>query len=347
MSNYINRKILGLFVKTNGVFSKPLFSGLGHILCFHRVMPQTPIPRIEKNSGMEVSPELIEKTIEFFNAKNYEFISLDQIYSIIINQIKPKKKFVVVTLDDGYSDNYKHAFPIFKKHNIPFAIYVATDFPDHKAILWWYMLENILLSNNQITFDFLDKEYHFDCFSKEEKEVVFTSIRSLILENGSNKDLLFSRLFPNFEQQQMDLIEQNALSWAQIIELSHDELVTIGAHTISHRPLSKLSESEAMREIVESKNKIEEKIGKPVDHFAYPYGDSDTCGEREFLLVKQAGYKTATTIRQGNIFRGYMDFTERLPRIPLGENTDIEKITNITNGIHHFGFNYFKRIILK
>lgn len=347
MSNYINQKILGLFVKTNGVISKPLFSGIGHILCFHRVLPHYSTVRIEKNAGMEVTPEFIEKTIGFFKDHNYEFISLDQLHFRLLNKIKSRRKFIVFTLDDGYSDNYYYAYPIFKKHNIPFTIYITTDFPDRKAILWWYMLENLLLNNNQITFCFSDKEYNFDCDTIEKKEKVFIEIRMLILENELNKEELFNLIFPDYELQKKELIEQNALSWEQIIELSEDDLVTIGAHTISHKALSKLDEAEAKREIDLSKIQIEEKINKPVYHFAYPYGGTDTCGEREFLIVKRAGYKTATTLRQGNIFKGYKDFTERLPRIPLGENSDIEKFTNITNGIHHFGTNWFKRIILK
>lgn len=347
MSKYINQKILGIFVKTNGVFSKPLFSGLGHILCFHRIMPQKTIPRIEKNSGMETSPEYIEKTIAFFKKKNYDFFSMDQVHNALINKIKLQNKFVAFTLDDGYSDNYHYAFPIFKKHNIPFTIYITNDFPNRKAIIWWYMLENLLLSCTEVSFDFLGNSCHCKCFYQEEKEKTYVDLRALILENEQNKELLFSVLFPDFEKQNQELLEQNALSWEQIIELSRDELVTIGAHTISHRPLSKLSEAEAKREMVGSKKEIEDNIGKEVNHFAYPYGGADTCGEREFLLAKQVGFKTATTLRQGNIFAGYRMFSERLPRIPLGENTDVEKFNNITNGIHHFGNNYFNKIILK
>jgi peptidoglycan/xylan/chitin deacetylase (PgdA/CDA1 family) len=250
-------------------------------------------------------------------------------------------------LDDGYSDNYYSAYPIFKKHNIPFTIYITTDFPDRKAILWWYMLEDLILNSNIIEFNFLNKTLHFNCSSSEKKEQVFLEIRSLILENEINKKMLLSLIFGDFEKKNQDLLDQNALSWAHIIELSRDKLVTIGAHTISHKPLSKLNEIEAFSEIIESKERLENKIAKTVNHFAYPYGGTDTCGEREFLLVKRAGFKTATTIRQGNIFSGYKDFFERLPRIPLGENTNNEKFTNITNGIHHFSANYFNKIIIK
>jgi peptidoglycan/xylan/chitin deacetylase (PgdA/CDA1 family) len=347
MENYLNKKILGLFVKTKGVISKPFFSGMGHILCFHRIKPQSSALRIKGNSGMEVSPEFMEKTIGFFKDKNYEFISIDRLYDILLNKIKPEKKFIVLTLDDGYSDNYNYAYPIFKKNDIPFTIYITTDFPDRKAVLWWYLLEDLLKESNTIKFSFLNKDYCFDCSVIEQKEQAFLEIRSLILENKINKEKLFSMIFPDFEKKNQNLLEQNALSWEQIIELSRDDLVTIGAHTVSHRPLSRLNEIEALSEIKWSKERLETQIKKPVNHFAYPYGGADTCSEREFVIVKQAGYKTATTLRQGNIFKGYKDFTERLPRIALGENSDKEKIIHITNGIHHFSTNYFNRIIIK
>lgn len=346
MSHYLNQKILGFFVKTNGILSRPLFSGIGHILCFHRVMPGVSTERIERNSGMEVSPEFIETIIEFFEKKNYEFISLDQLYSILVAGEKTKKKFIVFTMDDGYSDNYYFAYPVFKKHNIPFAIYVATDFPDHKAVLWWYMLEDLLLKTPRVEFIFKGENYLYKCETKEQKEESFLNIRNLILERDSEKEELFQMIFSHYEIQKMAMVEKNALNWEQIIELSEDGLVTIGAHTITHRPLNKLSEAEAKQEIEQSRKLIEEKIDKKVKHFAYPFGGIDTCGEREFSLVKQAGFKTATTLRQGNIFSRYKDYMERIPRIPLGEKSDLERLMQISNGIHHFGNNYFKRTII-
>lgn len=61
------------------------------------------------------------------------------------------------------------------------------------------------------------------------------------------------------------------LSWPQIKEM-HKHGVEFGAHTSSHPDLSKLSIQEAEREIIKSKEQIEDKLGVETEFFAYPYG---------------------------------------------------------------------------
>ena len=46
----------------------------------------------------------------------------------------------------------------------------------------------------------------------------------------------------------------------------------IGAHSVTHRPLTEIPESEAAKEIVESKAAIEDRLGQAVQNFAYPFG---------------------------------------------------------------------------
>ena len=63
----------------------------------------------------------------------------------ILNDNYKKKKFAVLTFDDGYTDSFDVIYPIFKKYQLPFGVYVVTDFPDRETILWWYMLEDLVL----------------------------------------------------------------------------------------------------------------------------------------------------------------------------------------------------------
>ena len=101
------------------------------------------------NENMKVSPLFLEKFIIELKSKGYEFISLDRLYEILKNGEKVEKQ-IVFTLDDGYEDNYKIAYPIFKKYNVPFAVYITTSFPEKKAILWWYILEDLIIENSEI-----------------------------------------------------------------------------------------------------------------------------------------------------------------------------------------------------
>jgi peptidoglycan/xylan/chitin deacetylase (PgdA/CDA1 family) len=90
----------------------------------------------------------------------------------------------------------------------------------------------------------------------------------------------------------------------------------IGAHTVSHPILGELDADSARYEISESKKVLEELVHSPVDSFAYPngrYGRDFT--ERDMMLVKDAGFKTAVSTNWGATSRRSEPFA--LPRVGL------------------------------
>jgi len=70
----------------------------------------------------------------------------------------------------------------------------------------------------------------------------------------------------------------------------------IGSHTLTHPWLTRISDYQAREEINSSKKALEDRFGKEVRHFCYPYGD---VNERIRDLVGEAGYSTACTTRAG------------------------------------------------
>lgn len=69
--------------------------------------------------------------------------------------------------------------PIFKKYNVPYTIFVTTNFPDRQAILWWYILEDLLLDHTEII---LSDGKIYPSSTYEEKVSSFMEIRSVILK---------------------------------------------------------------------------------------------------------------------------------------------------------------------
>ena len=74
-----------------------------------------------------------------------------------------KRRFVCLTFDDGYRDTLKYAYPILKKAEMPFAVYVATSFPDRLGELWWLALEAVIARNARIGLVLDGKNRTFDC----------------------------------------------------------------------------------------------------------------------------------------------------------------------------------------
>lgn len=276
--------------------------------------------RLFANQNMNISPIFLENFIIDLKLKGYEFISLDQLYDLLVNEKNVKNK-IVFTLDDGYLDNYTVAYPIFKKHNVPFTVYITTSFPENEAILWWYILEDLILSNSFLQ---LGNSKTYECITMVQKESVFLEIRNIILSFKKEKFLdSLTELFCNYN---IDWFAKNAelcMGWNHIVELSKDINCTIGGHTKSHYALNQLTFNEIQSEIVQANNLIESKISKKIEHFAYPFGSKFEVGLREFEIVKRLGFKTSTTTRRGTIYQEHKNFLECLPRIMLVENFDI------------------------
>ena len=77
-----------LFHSRSYYLSKPFYSGLGSVLMFHRVCPESSRPRIRANAGLEVTPEYLENTIQFLRKNNYEIVSLSRMAKILNDSYK-------------------------------------------------------------------------------------------------------------------------------------------------------------------------------------------------------------------------------------------------------------------
>ena len=352
MSSYTKKKIVSLLapvlsgLKVYKLFN-PNYAGLGHILTFHRVVPKSDKDRIHNHLSLEISPEHLEETIGFYKKEGYKFLSLDQVCEVLESN-ETNEKFVAFTFDDGYKDNFTVAYPILKKHKIPFTIYVTTNFPDHKAILWWYILEETIIKNDEIDFVWKGKEYQFKCQNTSEKELAFDQIRSLINQNFEldHYEEFLKIIFKKSKEELYAFAKTMAMSWEEIKKISRDPLCTIGAHTINHYPLSQLNEDELVFEINESKERIEKYIGKVVEHFAYPFGKKTEASLREFDAVKALQFKTGTTTRIGNIFKAHKNNKECLPRISINRVTDHHVLKLQSSGLLPFIIHKGKRVIL-
>lgn len=148
----------------NRIVEKP--HAKGFIFMLHRVADWDD-NSIIWNENMKVSPAKLDAILSEISRK-YDVIRLEDVPSWLVSN--HKRKFAVFTMDDGYKDNLTNALPVFKKHNLPYTIFLATDFMDGKAILWWYVIEDLILEYDEIV---LSNGVTIRTKSKHEKEDAF------------------------------------------------------------------------------------------------------------------------------------------------------------------------------
>ena len=292
MKKIIKKVIRKIFRLLNALFQS-FRHPYGEILALHRVVAKRSL--LEDNRSLEITPAFLEQTILKYKSAGYCLFSIDEVQQLVESRKRGKGKFICFTLDDGYADNLEQAYPVFKKYNCPFTIYVTTDFPDQKAKLWWYDLQDILLAREKLQLNGIE----YDCSDLKKKNEAFRKIREKVFSIDAEKTLNeIDELYKEIDSDARHDVKM--LSWEQITVLSEDPLCTIGAHTVSHASLPALSNEKIRKELAEGKKKIEEKIKKPVKHFAYPFGNWD---KRVASLVMEQ-YSTAVLASDGLVRKG-------------------------------------------
>ncbi|MDO4203360.1 MAG: polysaccharide deacetylase family protein [Selenomonadaceae bacterium] len=123
------------------------------------------------------------------------------------------------------------------------------------------------------------------------------------------------------------------LTWDMAKEMQDSGVIDIESHTVNHNSMTELSDEKLRTELVDSKKRIEEILGKSPEYIAYPTG---TYNLHIAGIVRECGYKGAFTIKYGNVdamtnlyaierlpvFRTamtYEDFVDRLQYVPTFE----------------------------
>ena len=289
---------------------------IGLVYMLHHVCEKESL-RIPTNEDLKVSPFFLERIIQKYKNLDFDFISLDQLNDIILSKILPTKPFLVFTIDDGYLDNYINALPVFEKYEVPFCIFVATDFIEKKAILWWDCIEDLIMTNDSIV---VGDGSVYPCKTFQQRWDTFRYLRERILKlDQSHLEEDLNRMFANYSIDWYKPIKQKGMTWEQVRQLANHPLCTIGGHTVTHPALNKLSFDEAKREIQEGIMKIEKEIGQSVNYFAYPYGTPNEIGAREVSIIEELGIKMAFMAHQGCLTIRNMNNSSKLPRVYFKE----------------------------
>jgi len=325
---------------------RPLFGGVGAILTLHHVRPSRP-DAFQPNRLLEVSPHFFERLLRWLKRRNFDVISMDEMHRRFIAD-EFRRRFVCITFDDGYKDFKTHAYPLLQKYEMPFALYIATSFPDRLGELWWLALEAVIAQNDRIGMLIDGRQQFFDCGSVKEKRDLYDAVYGY-LRSLKTEDELRRVVRDLCARHRVDLVgfcRDLCMGWDEIAELSGDPLCTIGAHTVNHKMLLKVPDETAVRaEMDMSRAVLEAALGKRPEHLAYPVGDPTSAGPREFRIASELGFKTAVTTRPGVLFRAHRDYLTALPRISVnGEFQEQRYLKVLVSGAATAMWNGFRRV---
>ncbi len=300
--------------------------GCGAILCYHRVLPERSITDdADPNRSLVVSTGRFEEQMRHLASK-YQVLSMDRFVEHVTGG---EHGFAVaVTFDDGYKDNYLQAYPILKRYGIPATFYIITRFLENDTSMWWYELWEKLLVTNAFSLEVRGQRRDWRTDSVREKEACFEDVKTVLTRSGREEYLeLLRRISADLSPKQYP---DACLTSSEIRELDEGNLITVGAHTHGHFCLSALSDADARKEMLRSKRILEGYLSHPVLHLAYPYGQIEDAGEREFRIAAECGFLSATTTKHGSV--AAHSGLHSLPRLSIKEHVRAWNMDAILSG---------------
>jgi len=319
-------------IKLDYIFSK-LLGGSGAVLMLHRIRDAGQ-SGFAPNRNLSISPEFLDDMLTDLRQRGFEFVSMDELAADLSDGTgRSERRKLALTLDDGYQDNFVNAVPIFRKHDVPYTIYVVPGYIDGTIPHWTDEIETIVAQSDRIELSRDNNKEFVASTNVAEKYQVYSRLAAELL--AENNLVVRSRMLRDLAEahgfNQEAHHRRLTMTWDQIRDLSLDPLCTIGAHSMTHRMLSKLNARDALWELSESRRVIADQLGTAPGHFAYPYGEAN---QREFKLATEAGYQTAVTTVNGVIGSKHCARLTALPRIMIdGRHQTMDVVNTQLSGI--------------
>jgi peptidoglycan/xylan/chitin deacetylase (PgdA/CDA1 family) len=294
----------------------PVFGGAGAVLVFHRVRHRDSDMAFAVNHRNSVAPESFCEFLDLIAAEGIAIVSLDDALSRL--RSPDAGRFVCLTFDDGYRDNYEILLPIVRARRIPITIYIATGLLDASAALWWYGLDRVFSRESRVRLP-LPRDVEVPTGSRADKQSAFAAaMRFMLSADAGASAQVVQALRERYAIDFSALAAAHMMTWDMVRELAACPFVEIGAHTVSHQNLACLDDDEARREMAESRARLEAETGRSVRHFAYPFGTRGALGAREVRLARDLGFSSAVTAAPGNLFARHLSRVHTWPRHGVG-----------------------------
>ncbi|MEP0942296.1 MAG: polysaccharide deacetylase family protein [Rhizobiaceae bacterium] len=322
---------------------------LGMVLTLHHVNPH-PVPRFAPNAHLTIHPEFLRSVIELLQQRDIDIIDLDEACQRIENPTLDRRRFAVITFDDGYQDTLHHAVPVLKQFDLPYTVYLAPGLIEGTADLWWEAVEALVNQQPRIALQMVGSKSgpkELNCSTRAEKNESFNFLMKYLINDVSELDQarVVRELCWLYKIDLEALNKSQIMSWEQVHRLIKDPKCTIGAHTLNHRALARLTPEQARDEVTQGAMVMASELGHRPEHFAYPYGYRAAAGRRDFAMLKELGFKTAVTTRGGMIFPGHKNHMTALPRISVnGMYQKMRYFAPLTSGLPTRLGNGLKRV---
>lgn len=270
------------------------------VLMYHRVLPIGHSDRAIEQPGMYVAPETLEMHLQVLR-RHMTIVHLDDWLRAAAARESLPPVACAITFDDGWQDNFEHAFPILQRNTAPATIFLVSGMIGTQREFWPNRLARLL---SQLPLEARLPER-------------LATVLSPVLEHARvagrwglrdlDRAVVLAKELPESEIEDLLAAAREGLGLAgpgravlneaELRTMGASGLVRFGSHTRNHcRFRGQLAAETLEQEIAGSRVDIASRVGAAaVDIFCYPNGDTTP----DAIEVVRRNYMAAVTTRRG------------------------------------------------
>jgi peptidoglycan/xylan/chitin deacetylase (PgdA/CDA1 family) len=228
---------------------------------------------------------------------------------------------VVITVDDGYANFFRWAFPVLREFEMPATVFVVTDLLDRNGWIWTDQFRYLCQYARSNT-----------ALSEKKQRSLLQAFKRLPLAERQQ------RLSELAEQAKVCLLAEAPpryalMSWEQLRVIADSGLIEIASHTRTHPILAYVNAEDSWEELHTSRLEIQEQLGVSVHSFSYPNGLPGDYRLEHMEMLSHAGYGCATASHPGYVTARSNIFA--LPRLS-GNKRDMNRFRKYLDGVQYF-----------
>jgi peptidoglycan/xylan/chitin deacetylase (PgdA/CDA1 family) len=283
-----------------GGAAKTLSRGQVLLLGYHRVLP------IETEHRGDL--ELVSATPAEFSwqmqylSRRFEPVTLAQIADALEGNGALPKRAVAVTFDDGFSDVHEHAFPILRRLAMPATVFVSTGYVDRPQPFWFDLVAWLVTHAPPHSIQLMPGLAAIPSADSNDDRAaaIYAVLKWLKNCDDGERTAAVAALCAQFPEavEAGQKVLGRPLTWDEIREMAGGG-IEFGSHTVSHCCLTKIPAQQLERELVDSKQRLENELGKSVVSLAYPFGGRAAFNDVVIAAAQRAGYRVATSYVPG------------------------------------------------
>lgn len=238
-----------------------------------------------------------------------------------------------VTFDDGYRDFVDNALPVLERYNCPSTLYVSTGGIETGERFWWDRVIAAFAGTRRARLDLElsdrnGRERVLRIGLANRRTALVRTLNALWAEPPARLEGLVAGI-------EADLGSNPRASSATRLSLEDvarldAEAVEVAAHCERHADLTGMRTDEVLRDITESRRRLEDAVGHAIDGFAYPGGRQDHAVRQ---TIARAGFSYAAGTDRGVNRRPFEAFNLRRIGMPDTAIADFKRCLSTAAGV--------------